>query len=62
MKRIITSAELNSGQHATIVVTKSHILVRIDERACLAHRRWFDRTEAAELAHTLAVFASGEAS
>lgn len=56
MKRITSDLELNSGQKATAVVTLDHILVRVDDRACMSHRRWFDRTEAAAMIQSLQLF------
>jgi hypothetical protein len=61
VKRITTTTELADGRPVTAVMTRDHILVDINGRACLAHRRWFDRAEAAELMRSLAVFVGEEA-
>ncbi len=61
MNRITITTELAAvGQHAVAVVTREHILVSIDDRACIAHRDWFDRAEAAEMAQSLTAFATAE--
>lgn len=57
MSRATIEIDLNGGQQAKSIVTPLHILVRIDDKACLAHQRWFDRAEAAEMARTLTAFA-----
>jgi hypothetical protein len=57
MSRVTGSGSRRSaGTGGATIVTADHILVRVGDRACLAHRRWFDRGEAAELIQTLGVF------
>lgn len=54
--RITSTLDLSGGKDATTVVTRDHILVRVGDRACFTHRRWFDRAEAAEMIRSLQIF------
>jgi hypothetical protein len=54
--RITSTLDLSGSDEATTVVTRDHILVRVGDRACFAHRRWFDRAEAAEMIRSLQTF------
>ncbi len=60
-ERITSTLDLSDGKDATTVVTRDHILVRVGGRACFAHHRWFDRTEAVKMIQSLQVFVDGEA-
>lgn len=59
MERARVSGELPGGRHFDAQVSQRVILVDVDGRACMAHDRWFDQVQAAEMIRQLEVFVSG---
>lgn len=60
MNRITTSGELTDGKDFTVVVTRRHVVVRVQQRVCISHpRAWFDTDEAYALMGSLAIALRG---